>query len=179
MRDALDADKVHALLRALGEGATGPGRVYLTGGTSAVLVGWRASTVDADLKLDPEPAGVFDAIRRAKDALHVNVELASPDDFLPPLPGWRERSRWIAAVGPVDFFHYDFHAQALSKIARGLDRDLADAREMIRRDLVDADRLQELFVAIEPHVVRYPALDAAVLRQKVVAFLASVGGDRG
>jgi hypothetical protein len=176
MRKPLDRDRVRELLRALGAGARGPGRVYLTGGTSAVLEGWRSSTVDADLKLDPEPPGVFDAIREVKDALQVNVELASPDDFLPELPGWRDRSRWIATEGPVDFFHYDFHAQALSKIARGHDRDLADVREMVARGLVRLDDLRSLFAAIEPELVRFPALDADVLRAKVDAFLREAGG---
>lgn len=176
MRRDLDASRVRALLKALGRRARGPGRVYLTGGTSAVLEGWRASTVDADLKLDPEPLGVFEAIRDVKDELDLNVELASPDQFIPPLPGWRERSRFITRHGSVDFFHYDFHAQALAKIERGHARDLADVREMLRRDLVDASELARLFDAIEPELVRYPAIDATVFRRKLEAFLAEVSG---
>ena len=69
----------------------------------------RQATVDADLKLDPEPEGVFEAIVKLKDELDMNVELAAPDDFIPPVPGWRERSPFIARYGSVDFFHYDFH----------------------------------------------------------------------
>jgi len=163
-------------MRELGRAAKGQGRIYLTGGTSAVLEGWRESTVDADLKLDPEPAGAFEAIRRLKDDLDVNVELASPEDFLPPLPGWRDRSRFIERHGPVDFFHYDFCAQALSKIQRGHDRDLADVREMIHRGLVEPERLREVFAEIEEDLVRYPAIDAAVLRQKLESFLSEEDG---
>lgn len=158
-------------MRELGRAAKGAGRIYLTGGTSAVLVGWRESTVDADLKLDPEPAGAFDAIRRLKDDLDVNVELASPEDFIPPLPGWRDRSQFIDRHGQVDFFHYDFCAQALSKIQRGHDRDLADAREMIQRGLVDPAQLLQLFADIESDLLRYPAIDADVLRRKLETFL--------
>ena len=44
-----------------------------------MLIGWRETTVDADLKLDPEPAGVFEAIARLKDSLDINVELSAPD----------------------------------------------------------------------------------------------------
>ena len=55
MRSLTDADKVMRLMRELGRGVRGPGRVYLTGGASAVLIGWRTMTVDADLKLEPEP----------------------------------------------------------------------------------------------------------------------------
>ncbi len=67
MRSPMDPDKVRALMRAIGQRAKGPGRVYLVGGTSAVLEGWRQATVDANLKLEPEPAGIFDALRHIKD----------------------------------------------------------------------------------------------------------------
>ena len=59
MRGPTDAAKVRELMRRLGAEARGPGRIYLVGGTSAVLLGWRAATVDVDVKLDPEPPGVF------------------------------------------------------------------------------------------------------------------------
>ena len=167
----LDRDRVRALMSALGRASRGAGRIYLTGGTSAVLEGWRESTVDADLKLDPEPAGVFDAIRRIKDELDVNIELASPDDFIPALPGWRDRSRFIERHGEVDFFHYDFRAQALAKIERGHERDLDDVREMLRRGLVDAVELRAAFAAIEADLPRYPAIDVDVFREKLDALL--------
>src|SRR5690606_23320342 len=109
------ADRVRRLLEALGRQCRGPGRIYLTGGGTAVLYGWRESTADVDLKLDPEPEGAFSAIRELKDRLDVNVELASPDDFIPPLPGWQGRSLFIARHGRVDFFHYDPYAQVLAK----------------------------------------------------------------
>jgi len=176
MRKELDADRVRALIRALGQRASGSGRIYLTGGTSAVLEGWRASTVDADLKLDPEPAGVFEAIALLKDELAVNIELASPDMFLPELPGWRDRSVYIERVGRVDFYHYDFYAQALAKIERGHQRDLDDVREMIARGFVEPPRLRELFEAIAPRLVRYPSVDPDVFGEKLQALLAEVEG---
>lgn len=177
MRAELDENRVRALMRAIGRAARGSGRIYVTGGTSAVLEGWRRSTVDADLKLDPEPPGVFEALRRIKDDLDVNVELAAPDDFIPPLPGWRERSRHIERCGAVDFYHYDFYAQALAKIERGHDRDVGDVREMIGRGLVAAAELRRLFRAIEPALVRYPAIDAEVFARKLEEILAEVADD--
>ena len=167
-REPSDAEKVRALMRRLGDEARGPGRVYLVGGASAVLIGWRATTVDVDLKLAPEPPGAFAAIARAKEALNMNVELAAPDDFIPPLPGWQERSSHIARHGLVDFFHYDFHAQALAKIERSHAQDLRDVEAMRRLDLINAQRLIEFFDAIEPDLLRYPAIDAASFRDKVL-----------
>ena len=105
-----------------------PGKVYLTGGATALLLGFRDQTIDIDIKLDPEPEGVFEAIARLKDRLDINVELASPDDFIPPAAGWREYSRHVASIGRLEFFHYDFALQALAKVERGHAQDLGDAQ---------------------------------------------------
>ena len=141
-----------------------------------MLLGWRASTVDVDLKLDPEPPGVFEAIARLKQELDVNVELASPDLFLPPVPGWREGSVFIAEHGGVRFFHYDLRGQALAKIARGHERDLADVAAMLTAGHVSADALHDAFAAIEPGLIRCAALDAGALRARVHRFLEARDG---
>lgn len=64
-------------------------------------------------------------MRDAADAgrierLSVNVELASPLDFLPPLPGWRDRSRFRFRAGNLEVFDFDPYSQALAKLERGL-----------------------------------------------------------
>ena len=166
-RPPADASRVRQLMRMLGRAARSDGRIYMVGGSSAVLVGWRETTVDIDLKLDPEPGGVFEAIARAKEALNINVELAAPDDFIPALPGWRERSRFIDRFGPIDYYHYDFHAQALAKIERGHEQDLADVKAMGSLGLVRRTRLIELFESIESLLVRYPAIDPPSFRDRV------------
>ena len=38
------------------------GGICLVGGSFAVLLGWRETTVAVDPRLDPEPAGVLEAI---------------------------------------------------------------------------------------------------------------------
>lgn len=160
-------------MQALGRETTGPGRVYLTGGTSAVLVGWRDSTVDVDLKADPEPGRFFEALARLKDDLDLNIELAAPSDFIPELPSWRERSVLIGRFGSLEFFHYDFYSQALAKIQRGHERDLADVREMLERGYVRTAELKRLFEAIVPRMLRYPALEPEAFRDRLDEFLAS------
>ncbi len=173
-RPPAGADGVRELMRRLGQAATGPGRIYLVGGSSAVLVGWRETTVDIDLKLDPEPEGVFEAIARAKESLNINVELAAPDDFIPPLPGWRERSPFIDRYGSVDYYHYDFYAQALAKLERGHELDWSDVREMGRRGLIRASRLVELYESVEAAMVRYPAIDPPSFRRKVLLLTSEI-----
>lgn len=171
MRAPVDASKIRRLMQEIGRRSRGPGRVYLVGGASALLEGWRSSTVDVDLKLDPEPEGIFEAIGEIKNALDVNVELSSPDQFLPPLPSWRERSVFIERLGEVEFFHYDFRAQALAKLARGYDRDLDDVRAMRARELVSKDDLSNGLEAMRPDLTRYPMLDAEAFENRVRSFL--------
>ncbi len=151
----------------IGRVAREPGCVYFTGGVTAVLLGWREMTVDVDLKLEPEPLGIFDALPRLKEELEINIELAAPDDFIPALDGWQGRSQFIARHGKVDFFHYDFYAQALAKIERWHARDRGDVGAMLAGGLVERGRLREFFNAIAPRLVRYPAIDVEMFRRRV------------
>lgn len=170
MRAETDRAKLEAFMSALGMRVQGTGRIYLAGGATAVLYGWRSMTIDIDLKPDPEPAGLFEALVLLKDELDINVELASPDQFIPPIPGWQERSLFIARRGLVDFFHYDLYGQALSKLQRRHDRDLVDVRALRERGLIEKDRLREMFAVIEPALIRYPAIDPATFRDAVTEF---------
>lgn len=54
--------------------------------------------------------------------------------------------------------------------------DLEDIEQMIRRGLVDPGRLLELFRAIEPELVRYPALDPTSFKAAVEATVARWSG---
>lgn len=178
VRGETDRDKLERFLIALGDRVRGEGKVYVVGGATAVLLGWRPATIDVDLKADPEPAGLFEAIAQLKDELDINVELASPDQFIPPVPGWRERSPFIARHGWVTFYHYDAYGQALAKLQRGHDRDLQDVQSMRRTGLISSDELRRQFGIIEPALVRYPAIDPASFRDAVLAFCASAQKDR-
>ena len=40
----------------LGRIANAEGKIYFTGGATALLMRWRDTTIDVDIKLDPEPA---------------------------------------------------------------------------------------------------------------------------
>src|SRR5437870_13899414 len=106
MRKQVTIETLKQFMQQLAAAARSPGKVYVTGGATALLLGFREQTIDIDLKLDPEPEGAFEAIALLKNRLNLNVELASPDDFIPADSDWRERSRTIASTGPGVFFHY-------------------------------------------------------------------------
>jgi hypothetical protein len=171
MRSNVDPQKIEQLMQALGREARGAGSIYFTGGASALLIGWRSSTVDIDIRLDPEPPGIFQAIAKLKQTLDINIELASPQDFLPPLPGWRDRSVFIKSQGDISFYHYDFTAQALAKLSRGYDRDTSDVQAMYAQKLFSLEELRHCFDEIEPELIRYPSLNADLLRTKIEQFI--------
>jgi hypothetical protein len=167
MRQPVDEERIRAFARELGLEARRDTKLYLTGGASAVLRGWRLSTLDIDVRLEPEADELLLAIARLKDQLDLNIELASPTDFIPELPGWRERSPFVLREGRIDVHHFDFYSQALSKIERGFAHDLQDVDAMLRDRLVDRERLGELFATIEPSLFRHPAIDPRSFRAKV------------
>lgn len=149
--------------------------MYLVGGATAVLHGWRPTTIDVDLTLDPERDEVLRAIPELKRSLDLNVELAAPHHFIPPLPAWQERSIFIGRYGQLSVFHYDPYSQALAKIERGHAQDLGDLRRMLSDGLVEREKLLELFDAIEGDLYRYPAVDPASFRQAVEEAVGQAG----
>lgn len=174
MRALVDAARLDRLMRALGEATDAETRIYFTGGATAVLYGWRASTIDVDLKIVPDRDRVYRTLPDVKERLAINLELASPDDFIPVKTGWEDRSPFIRREGRASFHHFDLYAQALAKAERGHRQDLEDVEEMMARGLVQRDRALAYFEAIEPDLYRYPAIDALKFRRMV----GEIFGDR-
>jgi hypothetical protein len=168
MRQPITADNLQVFMKALAAAAvTTASRIYLVGGATSVLLGWRTSTIDIDLKIIPESDEILRSLPALKERLHLNIELASPDDFIPELPGWQERSRFIQQEGKLSFYHYDFYAQALAKIERGHQKDARDVSQLIASGLVDPKRLLELFFSIEDQLYLFPSLDRPAFRRAV------------
>jgi len=169
MRELADAERIRAFMRAAGAAAACEGICYLTGGATAVLCGWRATTIDVDIRLEPEQDELLRALPAIKSDLSINVELASPGDFVPLPRDWEERSISVRKEGLLSFAHFDPYSQALSKLERGHAHDLEDVAGMTRLGLIEPGRLLELFVEIEPELYRFPAIDPARFRAAVVA----------
>ncbi len=169
MREIADRDRIEAFLAALAREARADTDVYLVGGTCAVLIGWRPSTIDIDLVMRPESDVMLRAIPMLKERLRLNVELASPDQFIPVPEGWEARSPVFVRLGRVTFRHYDFSAQALSKLERGHARDVVDVAAMRARGLIDPDEIRRQFALIEGELYRFPAIDPTSFRRAVDA----------
>jgi hypothetical protein len=169
MRPPVDAEAVRTFARALGGEARVRMTMYLTGGATAVLSNWRETTVDVDMRLEPEEESdvLLRHVPALKERLGVNVELVSPSDFIPELPGWRERSPFLFSEGLLDVRNYDPYSQALCKLERAFAHDLADVDSMLRSHMIDRSRALELFRTIEPLLFRYPAIDPGSFRARV------------
>ena len=173
MRELADEERIRRFLRALGEAARGEeSTVFLAGGATAVLHGWRATTIDVDIRLEPDSDVLLRAIAGLKNELGINVEIASPADFIPLAEGWQERSPLVGREGSVSFRHFELASQALAKLERGHERDLEDVRAMLERGLVDRAALRATFDEIEGELHRFPAIDPGAFRRRVEEQLA-------
>lgn len=172
MREQVTRERMVLLMKELARRAPRRGayRVYFVGGGTAVYLGWRRSSIDVDLYSDREV--VFRDIQEIKERLNINIEFARPEDFVPPLPGTAGRHVFIDTVGAITFYHYDPYAQLFSKVARGFQRDLEDAREFIRSGLVDPRKLRSLLATIPNSAfAKYPSLSRDGIENAIATFL--------
>lgn len=172
VRPDLTKERLRALMSEIARAAPrgDDRRVFLLGGGTAVLEGWRDSTVDVDLHADD--LAVFGNIQRVKERVGANVEFVRPEDFVPPLEGSEDRHVFIETIQAVSFYHYDPYAQLLSKVVRGFARDMQDAENLVGSGMVDAERFRALVGGIpESAYASYPALSPEAVRAAVDDFL--------
>jgi hypothetical protein len=174
MREKVTPERLRIFMREISRRTQGEGRVYFTGGSTALLLGLREQTIDVDIKVDPEPRGIFEAIANLKNELSLNVELASPDDFIPAPPAWQDLATPIEKIGGISFFHYDLCMQALAKIERGFSQDLADARGLVEKKFISIENLKKRFAQIEDRFIRYPVINPDEFKAKLEAFISSL-----
>ncbi|MBI4179075.1 hypothetical protein HY522_06620 [bacterium] len=172
MRNALDRSGLKKFMRAIAASAPTRGhyRIYITGGGTAVEMGWRENTLDVNLSVDRED--VLRDVQAIKEKLNINIELASPADFVPVLPGSDDRHIHILTLQNVSFYHYDPYGQFLSKVVRGFEKDLQDAASLIRSGLVVPEQMKSLLGRIPKDIYRkYPNLSASAVEKVVLQYL--------
>jgi hypothetical protein len=175
VRELADAERVRRFMRAFGGAASRSGICYLAGGSTAVLLVWRRTTVAVDIALEPEQDDALRALPGIKDELAINVELVSPADFMPLPEGWRDRSPFVAQEGLLVFRSFDLLSQALEKLERAHARDLGDVQAMLDAGLVERDELLRAYDAIEGELWRFPAIDPGAFRSRVAEYSALDG----
>ncbi|MCG3135482.1 MAG: hypothetical protein HMLKMBBP_03138 [Planctomycetes bacterium] len=174
-RGRVDAARLDAFLSALGTEWRRPARVVIGGGASMIRRGLRDATLDVDIEYEVAPdddTPFLAALAKLKESVPVNLELASPGDFIPLPEGSADRNEWIARFGAVDVYLCDPVALAVSKLARGHDRDLDDVRALVT---AGALTVAALTAAVDDVAARLVPLrhraDAARLREMLARAL--------
>ena len=157
MRPPIDRLRVHYFLVKLGIEFHFPARLYLVGGATLVYEGLRQQSLDIDIHYevaDEHEAEFARVIRRLKEEMQINIELASPGDFIPLPAGWKERAKFVGRFGLVAVFHFALYSTALSKIERGREGDYEDVLAMLRSGQINIEELNHAFQNILPRLER-------------------------
>ena len=158
MRPRVDKQQIEAFLKNLGRRFHKAGRLYLVGGAALVHMGIRAGTME-DIYVEVQSADedkLVETIRQLKESMQVNIEFASPADFI-PVPGqWELSAHYVGRYGMIDVFYFDFYSIALSKIQRGSTRDINDVRLLIQQGVITLEGLDAAYQDVLPRVGKRP-----------------------
>ena len=139
MRAPADRERIERFLTRLGALTRQPGRIYLVGGTTMVVLRGsvrRRSTWTSLSRLTiRRPSSMRFAASKMRSTSTSNSPLPATSSPLPA--GWRERSIFVGRYGALDVFHFDLYSVALSKIERGTERDFQDVAALAQSDRIE------------------------------------------
>ena len=127
--------EIAAFLRELGRRFKGSGSLFLDGGSMLVYQGYRIELTSGD---DGE---FIQALRATQRLITLNVEAASPADFIPLPQGWRERSTFLTREGGLTIYAFDPLSTALAKIERSQQRDSDDVLALCQTKALSVDEI--------------------------------------
>lgn len=158
MRPNVDKSQIENFLKNLGRAFRKPGRLYLVGGAAMVHAGLRpGATQDIDVTVSSANEDeMLDTIRQLKDTMKINVEFASPADFMPIPSQWEASAQYIGRYGAIDVFYFDFYSIALSKIQRGSTRDINDVKLLLQQKVITLQDLDAAYNEVLPRVGKGP-----------------------
>lgn len=183
MRPPVDRPAIERFLKRLGRMVHHPGRIYLVGGAALVhhqVRGPRATTLDIDLSFEASnEQEIESAIQRLKTELDLNVERASPGDFIPLPASWQDHAHYIGRYGALEVFYFDYYSQALSKIERSTERDLQDVELLARQGWITRAGLDAAYQEVLPQMGhgRYFNRDASRFARQYAAAVLRAWGD--
>ncbi|HEU0002081.1 MAG TPA: DUF6036 family nucleotidyltransferase [Ktedonobacteraceae bacterium] len=162
MRQGVDKAAIESFLQQLGKTFRKLGRLYLVGGAALVHMGVRSGfTQDIDVQVSGADEGdLIVAIQRMIERMQINVEFASPVDFIPLPKQWEAHARFVGRYGMIDVFYFDFYSIALSKMERGNSRDIADVQLLVQQSIITLDELDNAYQEVLAQLGkgRYPRI---------------------
>jgi hypothetical protein len=183
-REAATRERIATFLHELGRRFSGRGALYLAGGSMLVYEGFRPRTIDVDYRIEltaGDDTQFIQALRAAQRAVNLNIEPASPADFIPLPSGWRERSRFLTQEGGLSVYAFDLLSTALAKIERGQERDIDDVLALCRTGSLSVMQIAQAFEEIAPRIEieALPRVTEQDFRRKVEAFAVKAGTMEG
>jgi len=164
MRPTVDKAEIERFLRTFGQHYRKAGRLYIAGGAALVHAGIRSGRTQ-DIDVEVTDGDMLLTIDHLKNRLHLNIEIASPKDFIPVPSQWEAMSQYVGRYGNTEVFYFDFYSVALSKIDRGTTRDLQDVQLLVQQRAIDLSTLDVAFQDVMGQVqtpqgrMRYPRFD--------------------
>ncbi|MBV9020944.1 MAG: hypothetical protein JOZ71_09555 [Ktedonobacteraceae bacterium] len=162
MRPSADKASIESFLTRLGQTFHKPGRLYMVGGAALVHLGIRPGfTQDIDIQVGgPNEGDLIVAIQRLILQLQINIKFASPGDFIPLPTQWETNAHYVGRYGTIDVFYFDFYSIALSKIERGSNRDIADVKLLIQKEIITLNELDAAYQEVYAQLGqgRYPQI---------------------
>ncbi|HLG64831.1 MAG TPA: DUF6036 family nucleotidyltransferase [Ktedonosporobacter sp.] len=156
MRQRVGRQEIEQFLIQVGR-TQQPGRLYFTGGAALVHRGIRlGQTLDIYIQITIDPANLTTQIAQLKQKMNIDIEFASPGDFIPLPTQWEARSEFIKRYNQVDVFYFDWYSIALSKMQRANRQDVVDVQLLIRQGVVDVTELDRLCQDVLSKIGRPP-----------------------
>ena len=158
-----------------------PVRFYLVGGIVLIDLGLRGATLDIDYVADADEPAALDeleqAIRSLKEELNVNVEPASPADFLPIPASALGRSRYVGQFSSVSVYYYHLPSVVIAKAARGLEQDLADIESLLQSAEVGWDQVEETWLEVRASPTGWLRYEPDEVERRLDALRRRLGGN--
>ena len=162
MRPNVDKKAIESFLQQLGRTFHKPGRLYLVGGAALVHAGVRPGfTQDIDIQVGGVNEGdLIVGIQRLIQQMQINIEFASPGDFIPLPSQWETHAQYVGRYGQIEVFYFDFYSIALSKIERGTTRDIEDVKLLVQQQRIALDELDAAYQEVLAQLGkgRYPKI---------------------
>ena len=118
------------------------------------------ATMDIDVAIEASDEDeMVTAIRRIVEQMQINVEFASPGDFIPLPTQWMAQAHYVGRYGAVDVFYFDFYSLALSKISRGNNRDLIDVKLLLQQKLLRWKESDAAYREVLPRIGKRPYIN--------------------
>jgi hypothetical protein len=118
-----DRPRLTQFLDLLGRRLRRPTRFYLVDGSVLIDLRLRPTTLDiAHAAEADEPIALSEleeAIRSLRQQLDLNIEPASPADFLPVPASALSQSQFVRQHGPLSVYYYLLPTHVIAKVARG------------------------------------------------------------